>query len=92
MFLIGLLIYVSGFFSVLLDRKHILILLLCLEFMYLGVLFNIFVLESYDGIFVDIIMFMVFVVCEAGMGLSILVMSVYYYGNDKLDSLVLLKC
>nr|YP_009000460.1 NADH dehydrogenase subunit 4L [Ornithodoros rostratus]AHF21674.1 NADH dehydrogenase subunit 4L [Ornithodoros rostratus] len=92
MLMVGILIYFSGLLSILFNRKHILILLLCLEYMYLGVLFNIFLLMCFYFYFVNIIMFLIFVVCEAGMGLSILVASVYFYGNDKISSMVLLKC
>nr|YP_010934988.1 NADH dehydrogenase subunit 4L [Ornithodoros improvisus]WKW52636.1 NADH dehydrogenase subunit 4L [Ornithodoros improvisus] len=89
---VGLFIYAFGLMSIFLNRKHILILLLCLEFMYLGVLFNIFMLANFDDFFVNVIIFMILVVCEAGMGLCILVASVYYYGNDKLKSMILLNC
>nr|YP_009536368.1 NADH dehydrogenase subunit 4L [Ornithodoros hermsi]AYN50646.1 NADH dehydrogenase subunit 4L [Ornithodoros hermsi]UYB78375.1 NADH dehydrogenase subunit 4L [Ornithodoros hermsi] len=92
MLMVGVLIYVSGFLSILLNRSHILALLLCLEFMYLGVLYNILMFVSFKMFFTNMIMFMIFIVCEAGLGLSILVVSVYFYGNDKLSSMILVKC
>nr|YP_010535554.1 NADH dehydrogenase subunit 4L [Ornithodoros furcosus]UYB78323.1 NADH dehydrogenase subunit 4L [Ornithodoros furcosus]UYB78336.1 NADH dehydrogenase subunit 4L [Ornithodoros furcosus] len=92
MMMVGLLIFVFGVLSMVLNRKHILILLLCLEFMYLGVLYNVFLVVNYNSLFIDMVIFMVFIVCEAGMGLSILVTSVFYHGNDSVGTMMLLKC
>nr|YP_010535489.1 NADH dehydrogenase subunit 4L [Alectorobius atacamensis]UYB78193.1 NADH dehydrogenase subunit 4L [Alectorobius atacamensis] len=92
MHLLGGMIFLGGFLSILLNRKHILILLLCLEFMYLGVLFCIFTGSGMGWNMMGLIVFMFLIVCEAGLGLSILVSIVYYYGDDKIGSMILLKC
>nr|YP_010535593.1 NADH dehydrogenase subunit 4L [Alectorobius microlophi]UYB78427.1 NADH dehydrogenase subunit 4L [Alectorobius microlophi]UYB78440.1 NADH dehydrogenase subunit 4L [Alectorobius microlophi] len=90
--LIGGLIFFGGLLSILLNRKHVLLLLLCLEFMYLGVMYCIFLGSGMVGGNLNLIVFMFLLVCEAGLGLSILVGNVYYYGNDSMDSMFLLKC
>nr|YP_010535710.1 NADH dehydrogenase subunit 4L [Ornithodoros tabajara]UYB78648.1 NADH dehydrogenase subunit 4L [Ornithodoros tabajara]UYB78661.1 NADH dehydrogenase subunit 4L [Ornithodoros tabajara] len=92
MSLVGGVIFLGSLLSILLNRSHILVVLLCLEFMYLGVLYCLFMGVGLMSNGLSLIMFMFFVVCEAGLGLSILVGSVFFYGNDKIDSLILLKC
>nr|YP_010535684.1 NADH dehydrogenase subunit 4L [Alectorobius rioplatensis]UYB78596.1 NADH dehydrogenase subunit 4L [Alectorobius rioplatensis]UYB78609.1 NADH dehydrogenase subunit 4L [Alectorobius rioplatensis] len=90
--LIGGVIFFSGLLGILLNRKHILILLLCLEFMYLGILYCIFMSMGMELGGLNLIVFMFMIVCEAGLGLSILVSIVYYYGDDSVNSMILLKC
>nr|YP_010535502.1 NADH dehydrogenase subunit 4L [Alectorobius cerradoensis]UYB78245.1 NADH dehydrogenase subunit 4L [Alectorobius cerradoensis]UYB78258.1 NADH dehydrogenase subunit 4L [Alectorobius cerradoensis] len=92
MILIGMIIFFGGLVSILLNRNHILILLLCLEFMYLGILYCIFMGVGLECGNLNLIIYMFLIVCEAGLGLSILVSIVYFYGNDSVDSMVLLKC
>ncbi|YP_009536329.1 NADH dehydrogenase subunit 4L (mitochondrion) [Ornithodoros turicata] len=92
MFMFGVLIYFFGLMSIFFNRNHILILFLCLEFMYLGILYNVVLFDGFKYDFLSMILFMILVVCEAGLGLSILVMGVYFYGNDKLNSMNLMKC
>nr|AMX74192.1 NADH dehydrogenase subunit 4L [Ornithodoros zumpti] len=92
MIMMGLLVYVVGFLSFMMNAEHILMLFMCLEFMYLGVLYNVIVIFGESGIMLDVIIFMIVVVCEAGLSLSILVLGVYFYGNDSNKILNLLKC
>nr|UYL27206.1 NADH dehydrogenase subunit 4L [Alectorobius amblus] len=92
MMLIGGLIFFTGLLSILFNRKHVLILLLCLEFMYLGILYCVLMGNMMVEMWLNMIMFMFLVVCEAGLGLSILVSGVYYYGNDKVSSVLVMKC
>nr|YP_010535567.1 NADH dehydrogenase subunit 4L [Alectorobius guaporensis]UYB78349.1 NADH dehydrogenase subunit 4L [Alectorobius guaporensis]UYB78362.1 NADH dehydrogenase subunit 4L [Alectorobius guaporensis] len=92
MIMSGGMIFLGGLLSILMSRKHILILLLCLEFMYLGILFYIFMNISLEWSGLNLIVFMFLIVCEAGLGLSILVSIVYYYGGDKIGLMTLLKC
>nr|YP_009000434.1 NADH dehydrogenase subunit 4L [Otobius megnini]AHF21635.1 NADH dehydrogenase subunit 4L [Otobius megnini]AIZ58591.1 NADH dehydrogenase subunit 4L [Otobius megnini]UYB78414.1 NADH dehydrogenase subunit 4L [Otobius megnini] len=92
MMIFGGVIYVYGLLGFLMNWKHILVMLLSLEFMYLGVLFSVFLLMSMQENFFNLLVFMVFVVCEAGMGLSVMILGVFFYGNDKFNSLVLMKC
>nr|YP_010535723.1 NADH dehydrogenase subunit 4L [Ornithodoros tartakovskyi]UYB78674.1 NADH dehydrogenase subunit 4L [Ornithodoros tartakovskyi]UYB78687.1 NADH dehydrogenase subunit 4L [Ornithodoros tartakovskyi] len=92
MMMFGLVVYFSGLVSLMFNQNHFLMILMCLEFMYLGVLINVVILMGYKGLFIDVLMFMILVVCEAGLGLSILVSGVYFYGSDKLNVMSLLKC
>nr|YP_008999625.1 NADH dehydrogenase subunit 4L [Antricola mexicanus]AHF21661.1 NADH dehydrogenase subunit 4L [Antricola mexicanus] len=90
--LIGSLIFIGGLLSILMNRKHVLILLLCLEMMYIGIMYCVFVGICSWGSMLNMIVLMFFIVCEAGLGLSILVGNVFFYGNDKVSTMVLIKC
>nr|YP_010535632.1 NADH dehydrogenase subunit 4L [Alectorobius peropteryx]UYB78505.1 NADH dehydrogenase subunit 4L [Alectorobius peropteryx]UYB78518.1 NADH dehydrogenase subunit 4L [Alectorobius peropteryx] len=92
MSVMGFMVFLGGVLSILMNRGHVLILLLCLEFMYLGIMFCIFVGMSVINFNINVILLMFFIVCEGGLGLSILVGAVYFYGNDKVSSVLLVKC
>nr|YP_010947302.1 NADH dehydrogenase subunit 4L [Smerkata fusca]WGO62327.1 NADH dehydrogenase subunit 4L [Smerkata fusca] len=84
MFFMGNLIFVS-------KNKHLLIVLLSLEFMVLGIFF--LLLFSLSFINYDMYMLMVFLVfsvCEGCLGLSILVSMIRTHGNDYFQSFSLL--
>nr|YP_010287451.1 NADH dehydrogenase subunit 4L [Amraica recursaria]UKT61782.1 NADH dehydrogenase subunit 4L [Amraica recursaria] len=84
MFIIGNLIFVSKY-------KHLLIILLSLEFMVLSVFF--FMLSYLLMLNYEIYMLMVFLVfsvCEGALGLSILVSMIRTHGNDYFKSFNLL--
>lgn len=80
LFFLGLLVFVSR-------QKHLLSILLSLEFIVLRLFtsiiffFNLFIYESYFSI-----IFLVFRVCEGALGLSILVSLVRTHGNDYFQS------
>nr|ALO76469.1 NADH deshydrogenase subunit 4L [Pseudocolaspis sp. PSE01] len=77
--------YLSGFFSFLLKYKHLLLLLLSLEFMILSLYYGIFLylsLIGYEYFFVMI--FLIMSVSEGVLGLSVLVMMIRSHGNDLL--------
>nr|QLD96968.1 NADH dehydrogenase subunit 4L [Chiropterargas confusus] len=88
---VGVMIYLVGMTSMLMKRVHMLLMMLCLEFMNMGVLYSVYVNLSYKYYHINFISFLVFMVCEAGLGLSILVINVYFYGNDKISLLSLVK-
>nr|QIV24844.1 NADH dehydrogenase subunit 4L [Sceleocantha sp. 4 MJ-2019] len=76
MFFSGLAVFSS-------KRKHLLLMLLSLEFIVLSLYLNIFVYLSMNGY--DYFFTMVFItmsVCEGVLGLSILVSMIRTYGND----------
>nr|WRK21527.1 NADH dehydrogenase subunit 4L [Tartessus sp.] len=76
--------------SVFLVRKHILIVLISLEFLVISLLMLIlFFCLFYDYNFYIYIYFMVFYICEAVLGLSVLVHMIRCCGNDYLNSLFL---
>nr|YP_006576052.1 NADH dehydrogenase subunit 4L [Euspilotus scissus]ACZ58579.1 NADH dehydrogenase subunit 4L [Euspilotus scissus] len=77
------LIYFSGLLSFSMNRKHLLIMLLCLEMLVLNLYFmmmytfSINMPEMYFGM-----IFLVMSACEGALGLSILVSLLRVYGND----------
>nr|YP_010952511.1 NADH dehydrogenase subunit 4L [Neogurelca himachala]WMQ52766.1 NADH dehydrogenase subunit 4L [Neogurelca himachala] len=84
MFFIGNLIFVS-------KNKHLLIVLLSLEFMVLSIYFFLlvyFMMIEYDMYM--LMVFLVFSVCEGSLGLSILVSMIRTHGNDYFQSFNLL--
>nr|YP_010582840.1 NADH dehydrogenase subunit 4L [Psychoda alternata]AQX36175.1 NADH dehydrogenase subunit 4L [Psychoda alternata] len=80
LFFLGMLVFIS-------NQKHLLSMLLSLEFMVLSLFismmffFNLFMFESYFSM-----IFLVFSVCEGALGLSILVSLVRTHGNDYFQS------
>lgn len=80
LFFLGILVFIS-------NQKHLLSILLRLEFIILSLFtsimffFNLFIYESYFSI-----IFLVFRVCEGALGLSILVSLVRTHGNDYFQS------
>nr|YP_010626190.1 NADH dehydrogenase subunit 4L [Problepsis superans]WBK14689.1 NADH dehydrogenase subunit 4L [Problepsis superans] len=84
MFFIGNLIFIS-------KHKHLLIVLLSLEFMVLSIFFFFLMyllMINYDMYM--LITFLVFSVCEGALGLSILVSMIRTHGNDYFQSFNLL--
>nr|YP_010734284.1 NADH dehydrogenase subunit 4L [Schrankia costaestrigalis]WEH00718.1 NADH dehydrogenase subunit 4L [Schrankia costaestrigalis] len=84
MFLVGNLIFV-------LKHKHLLIVLLSLEFIVLSIFFFFLIflnLLEYDMYM--LMVFLVFSVCEGVLGLSILVSMIRTHGNDYFQSFNLL--
>nr|QNE85592.1 NADH dehydrogenase subunit 4L [Chrysotimus molliculus] len=86
MFLTGLMVFV-------LNRKHLLSMLLSLEYIVLS-LFSLLaiylVYVNFHGFF--LMMFLTFSVCEGALGLSILVSMIRTHGNDYFQSFSILQC
>uniref|UniRef100_UPI003002C42B NADH dehydrogenase subunit 4L n=1 Tax=Parotis amboinalis TaxID=3112168 RepID=UPI003002C42B len=84
MFILGNMIFVS-------KHKHLLIVLLSLEFIVLSIFFFFVMLLSYIEYEMYMLMvFLVFSVCEGALGLSILVSMIRTHGNDYFQSFNLL--
>nr|YP_009050436.1 NADH dehydrogenase subunit 4L [Potanthus flavus]AIC37431.1 NADH dehydrogenase subunit 4L [Potanthus flavus] len=84
MFIIGNLIFVS-------KRKHLLIMLLSLEFIILSIYMMMMIYLSLIEFDMYMLMvFLVFSVCEGALGISILVSMIRTYGNDYFQSYKLL--
>nr|YP_009743858.1 NADH dehydrogenase subunit 4L [Barbourion lemaii]QIE12617.1 NADH dehydrogenase subunit 4L [Barbourion lemaii] len=84
MFFIGNLIFIS-------KNKHLLIILLSLEFIVLSIFFFLLLylmMINYDMYM--LMVFLVFSVCEGSLGLSILVSMIRTHGNDYFQSFNLL--
>nr|AII02501.1 NADH dehydrogenase subunit 4L [Doa sp. MJT-2014] len=84
MFFVGNMIFVS-------KHKHLLIVLLSLEFLVLSIFFFFLIyLMFYNYEFYMLMVFLVFSVCEGALGLSILVSLIRTHGNDYFQSFNLL--
>lgn len=86
-------LFFIGVISFILIRKHLLSILLRLEFIILSLFFllliflNIFNFEIYFSIF-----FLVFRVCEGALGVSLIVLIIRTHGNDYFKRLIILQC
>nr|AII02527.1 NADH dehydrogenase subunit 4L [Acronicta psi] len=84
MFIVGNLIFVS-------KHKHLLIVLLSLEFIVLSIFFFLLIYLMFINYDMYMLMvFLVFSVCEGALGLSILVSMIRTHGNDYFQSFNLL--
>nr|YP_010309870.1 NADH dehydrogenase subunit 4L [Tethea albicostata]UMR54984.1 NADH dehydrogenase subunit 4L [Tethea albicostata] len=84
MFILGNMIFVS-------KHKHLLVVLLSLEFIVLSIFFLMliyFIMVDYDMYM--LMVFLVFSVCEGALGLSILISMIRTHGNDYFQSFNLL--
>lgn len=92
-FILPLIIIISGLTIFLSNQKHLLIILLRLEFIVLGLFLILFIflkLFNYEIYF--LIIFLIFSVCEGVLGLSILVSIIRTHGNNYFQSLNILLC
>nr|WJW73563.1 NADH dehydrogenase subunit 4L [Chamaesphegina sp.] len=86
MIMMGIMIFIS-------NRKHLLSMLLSLEYIVLSLFFLLFIylnMLNYESYFSMV--FMTFSVCEGVLGLSILVSMIRMYGNDYFQSFNILQC
>nr|QXE46452.1 NADH dehydrogenase subunit 4L [Cephalcia yanqingensis] len=80
---IMLVLFYQGVFVFSLNRKHLLIMLLSLEFLVLNLFLMLMLyLELYWSNMYYSMIFLTFMVCESSLGLSILVSLVRTHGND----------
>lgn len=80
-------LFIFGLFCFVSNRKHLLSILLSLEFIVLVLFFLLFLylnILSYENYFR--IIFLTFRVCEGALGLSILVSIIRTHGNDYFQS------
>lgn len=76
-------IYIIGLISFCINRKHLLLMLLSLEFIILSLYFNIYLfLINFNFEFYFGIIFLTIRVCEGAIGLSVLVSLIRTHGND----------
>nr|YP_009725353.1 NADH dehydrogenase subunit 4L [Monolepta occifluvis]QBX88867.1 NADH dehydrogenase subunit 4L [Monolepta occifluvis] len=77
------LMFLSGLMSFVLNRKHLLLMLLSLEFIVIALYMNLFIylsMMNYEYFFSMI--FLSMSVCEGVLGLSILTLMIRVHGND----------
>lgn len=87
----GVVIIFLGLFSFGLNREHFLSALLNLEFIILGN-FRILVFLCGGDIMELIVFFLIVIVCEARLGLGLLILGVYFFGRDYIVRYNLLRC
>nr|AGZ19429.1 NADH dehydrogenase subunit 4L [Polyphylla laticollis mandshurica] len=81
--LFALTMYFSGLLSFCIKRKHLLLMLLSLEFVVLGLYFNLYLfLMDFHFEFYFGMVFLTISVCESALGLSIMVALIRTHGND----------
>nr|QPK42082.1 NADH dehydrogenase subunit 4L [Loxilobus prominenoculus] len=86
-------IFMSGFYVFCSVRKHMLLILLSLEYMVLGLFFLIFLyfnIFGYTSMF--LLIYLIFSVCEGALGLAILVSMIRGSGSDYVFSSYLFVC
>lgn len=80
-------IFIIGCFIFISNRKHLLSILLCLEYIVLSLFIILFIyLIIYNYEYYILLIFLVFSVCEGALGLSILVSIIRTHGNDYFQS------
>nr|YP_010583739.1 NADH dehydrogenase subunit 4L [Sepia orbignyana]UXN83935.1 NADH dehydrogenase subunit 4L [Sepia orbignyana] len=90
--LLSLYIYLSGVTILMFQWKHILSILLSFEVLMLGVIFSFLLIWGLYSSESNIMMIIVvFGVCEASLGLALLVSLIRSHGNDYVNSLMLYK-
>nr|AFV08619.1 NADH dehydrogenase subunit 4L [Pollenia rudis]QLY89764.1 NADH dehydrogenase subunit 4L [Pollenia angustigena]WJZ53064.1 NADH dehydrogenase subunit 4L [Pollenia pediculata] len=86
-------LFIMGVFTFVLNRKHLLSMLLSLEYIVLSLFLILFIyLNMLNYEFFFSMMFLVFSVCEGALGLSILVSMIRTHGNDYFQSFNILQC
>nr|AXS65567.1 NADH dehydrogenase subunit 4L [Tenebrionoidea sp. 16 KM-2017] len=79
--------FISGILVFSLSRKHLLLMLLSLEFIVLSIYMSLFIyLSSMNNEYFFSMIFLTFSVCEGALGLSILVSLIRTHGNDYFQS------
>lgn len=86
-------LYIIGVLSFVINRKHLLSMLLRLEYIVLRLFLLLFIylnIIEFENFFR--IIFLTFRVCEGALGISILVSIMRTYGNDYFQRLNILQC
>lgn len=84
---LSVLLRLSGMLAFTLKRKHILIILLRIEFIVVSLYFNLIIyLSELDYEYFFSIIFLTIRVCEGALGLSVLVLIIRRHGNDYILS------
>nr|QGT34994.1 NADH dehydrogenase subunit 4L [Orthonychiurus folsomi] len=84
MFLVSLMIIMAGLWVFSSKRKHVLLILLSLEFMVLGIYSFLLMEMNMGGVFFSIL-YLGFSACEGALGLTILVVMSRTHGGDSFN-------
>nr|AMN09038.1 NADH dehydrogenase subunit 4L [Pedicia sp. ZK-2016] len=86
-------LFISGVMVFVFNCKHLLAMLLSLEFIVLSLFYFLYIfLNMYNFENFFSVMFLTFSVCEGALGLSILVSMIRTHGNDYFNSFSVLQC
>lgn len=91
MVILIIILYIIGVFSFIYNRNHCLSILLRIEIIMLRS-FNVIIIRVYRDFFEYVVYYLIFVVCEASLGLSILVLIRFYFGVDYLNAIFIRGC
>nr|UZN43721.1 NADH dehydrogenase subunit 4L [Ixodes ovatus]UZN43734.1 NADH dehydrogenase subunit 4L [Ixodes ovatus]UZN43747.1 NADH dehydrogenase subunit 4L [Ixodes ovatus] len=83
--------YSVGLITFFKNRFHVMTVLLSFEFMYLS-LFMMMIFTVLSNNYLMMLIYLIMIVAEASLGLSLLVIMNFFYGNDKVMSMFMLKC
>nr|QEO33539.1 NADH dehydrogenase subunit 4L [Conanalus pieli] len=89
----GMISFFSGLWGFCSNRKHLLAMLLSLEFIVLSLfIMLIFFLSYFQFELYFSMVFLTFSVCEGALGLSVLVSMIRTHGNDFFQTFSILQC
>nr|YP_006576356.1 NADH dehydrogenase subunit 4L [Ixodes ricinus]AEM23574.1 NADH dehydrogenase subunit 4L [Ixodes ricinus] len=83
--------YLVGFMAFLKNRFYLMMMLLSFEFMYLSLFMLINCMTLIDTYLLTLV-YLIMIVAEAALGLSLMVIMSFFYGNDQVTSMFMLKC
>nr|YP_008757565.1 NADH dehydrogenase subunit 4L [Batocera lineolata]AEV21660.1 NADH dehydrogenase subunit 4L [Batocera lineolata]USH57924.1 NADH dehydrogenase subunit 4L [Batocera lineolata] len=84
---LSVILSLSGMMAFTLKRKHMLIMLLSIEFMVVSLYFNLMIyLSELDYEYFFSMIFLTLSVCEGALGLSVLALMIRSHGNDYILS------
>nr|YP_011014767.1 NADH dehydrogenase subunit 4L [Ixodes crenulatus]WQB40578.1 NADH dehydrogenase subunit 4L [Ixodes crenulatus] len=83
--------FIVGMMTFMKNRFHMMTVLLSFEFMYLS-LFMMMIFMVLINSYLLLVVYLIMIVAEASLGLSLLVIMNFFYGNDQVMSMNMLKC
>nr|QWL15013.1 NADH dehydrogenase subunit 4L [Morphostenophanes sinicus] len=84
---VGVYMFLCGLVGFGMKRKHLLLMLLCMEFVIVSLFFMLFIyLGNLGSDYFFCMVFLTFSVCEGVLGLSVLVSLIRTHGNDYFQS------
>nr|UXX50324.1 NADH dehydrogenase subunit 4L [Ixodes pavlovskyi]BCL01338.1 NADH dehydrogenase subunit 4L [Ixodes pavlovskyi]BCW91767.1 NADH dehydrogenase subunit 4L [Ixodes pavlovskyi] len=88
---LAIFMYLVGLMSFLKNRFYLMMMLLSFEFMYLSMFMLINCMILMDTYLLTLV-YLTLIVAEASLGLSLMVIMSFFYGNDQVSSMFMLKC
>nr|QZI85402.1 NADH dehydrogenase subunit 4L [Limnophyes minimus] len=86
-------LFIMGVLTFVMNRKHLLSMLLSLEYIVLSLFLLLFIylnMMNFENFFS--MMFLTFSVCEGALGISLMVSMIRTHGNDYFNSFSILQC